>query len=144
MKTKEKDLFQKATQLVEIGIPIWTEHWKDRTFEYVDSNVLYQKENKKILRESLKIIRKKQRTKSRIVRMITTLRLKELSQRTSKLVWENKRKNLELPKDVGLILWATDFLNKYALSNQKKYLTESLELASMAIAENGILVKKTD
>ncbi len=134
-----------ATDLIEIGLPIWEDYFKENPIEYQDSVVgMQHKIDNNLIIRSIFFSRKLNNKNNFLVQFITKLNVRSLYKEIREPVVARQDDDFEVPYGVELILYSTYNLIDYILGNnhtlnEKNKLLISINQSISAITKSGIM-----
>ena len=111
---EEKNQVKLATDLIEIGLPIWNEYLSQNKIEYNDSVVgMYHKVNKGLLKKAVGIFKNNLKNNGFVFKKTNKIRLKLLLKEYSEPRVALIDEDFGLPKNVELIFLAGYYLTEF-------------------------------
>ncbi|MEP5338291.1 MAG: SMI1/KNR4 family protein [Algibacter sp.] len=110
----EKDQIKLAIELIEIGLPVWTEYASVNKIDYNDSVVgMYHKVNKNLISKSIKIFKNCSKNNGLILKKYNEIRLKLLLKEYLEPRVALIDEDFGLPKNVELIFLSAYYLTEF-------------------------------
>lgn len=141
----KKKQIELAINLIQIGLPIWTEYTSNNSIEYIDSVAgMHHKINTNLIPQLIDYVKEKLRSKSLFFKIYYKIRLKRLFHQFLEPKVALIDEDFELPRNMTLFFLSAYYLIEFIVEeNQMSFfgnnIFDSVEYAIQAIQESNIM-----